>query len=122
MNYKSGSASSKQKTFSRLTDTQVFGHLKNQAEKQKLELLISKPLDLFQINTSYLNTDKTLTLILHIPMVARENKLNLLHFIPFLLSKSLGANTTVTHKVNKDLSAVGKDHQYKILGQMDLAG
>jgi len=122
MNYKSGSASSKQKTFSRLTDTQVFGHLKNQAEKQKLELLISKPLDLFQINTSYLHTDKTLTLILYIPMVARENKLNLLQFIPFMLSKSLGANTTVTHKVNKDLSAVGKDHQYKILGQMDLAG
>jgi len=70
----------------------------SQAEKQKLELLISKPSDLFQIDT-----------------------LNLLQFILFLLSQSLGANTVVTQKVNKDLIAVGKDHQYKILGQTELA-
>jgi len=85
-------------------------------------LLISKPSDLFQIDTLYLHTNKTLTLILHVPMVSEENKLNLLQFIPFLLSQSLGANTAVTPKVNKDIIAVGKDHQYKILGQTDLAG
>jgi len=38
------------------------------------------------------------------------------------LSQSLGANTTVTPKVNKDLIAGGKYHQYKILGQTNLAG
>jgi hypothetical protein len=54
-------------------------------------------------------------------MVAEDNKLNLLQFIPFPLSQSLGANTTVTPKVDKDLIAVGKHHQYKILGQTDLA-
>ncbi len=37
------------------------------------------------------------------------------------VSQSLGANTTVTPKVDKDLIAVGKHHQYKILGQTDLA-
>jgi hypothetical protein len=52
-------------------------------------------------------------------MVVEENKLNLLQIIPFLLSQSLGANTTVKHKINNDLIAVGKDHQYKILGQTD---
>ena len=54
-------------------------------------------------------------------MVAEDNKLNLLQFIPFPLSQSLGANTTVTPKADKDLIAVGKHHQYKILGQTDLA-
>ena len=100
---------------------QVFDHLQSQAEQSKLELLISKPSDLFQIETSYLHTNKTLTLILHVPMVAEENKLNLLQFIPFPLSQSLGANTTVTPKVDQDLIAVGKDHQYKLLGHTDLA-
>ncbi len=79
---------------------QVFDHLQNQAEQSKLELLISKPSDLFQIETSYLHTNKTFTLILHVPMVAEENKLNLLQFIPFPLSQSLGANTTVSVEVN----------------------
>ena len=101
---------------------QVFEHLQNQAEQSKLELLITKPSDLFQIETSYLHTNKTLTLILHVPMVAEENKLNLLQFIPFPLSQSLGANTTVTPQVDQDLIAVGKDHQYKLLGHTDLTG
>ena len=90
----------------------VFKHLQNQAELSNLELLISKPSDLFQIDSSYLHTNKTLTLILHVPMVAEEKKLNLLQFIPFPLSQSLGANTTVTPKVEQDLIAVGKNHQY----------
>ena len=101
---------------------QVFEHLQSQAEQSKLELLITKPSDLFQLETSYLHTNKTLTLILHVPMVAEENKLNLLQFIPFPLSQSLGANPTVTPKVDQDLIAVGKDHQYKLLGHTDLAG
>jgi hypothetical protein len=100
---------------------QVFNHLQDQADKQGLELLITQPSDLFQIDTSYLHGNKTVTLILHVPMVAEDNKLNLLQFIPFPLSQSLGANTTVTPKVDKDLIAVGKHHQYKILGQTDLA-
>jgi hypothetical protein len=100
---------------------QVFNHLQDQAEKQGLELLITQPSDLFQIDTSYMHGNKTVTLILHVPMVAEDNKLNLLQFIPFPLSQSLGANTTVTPKVDKDLIAVGKHLQYKILGQTDLA-
>jgi hypothetical protein len=83
--------------------------------------MINQPSDLFQIDTSYLHGNKTVSLILHEPMVSEENKLNLLQFIPFPLSQSLGANTTVTPKVYKDLIAVGKHHQYKILGQTDLA-
>jgi hypothetical protein len=55
-------------------------------------------------------------------MVAEGNKLNLLQFILFPLSQSLRANTTVTPKVEQDLIAVGKDHQYKLMGQTDLAG
>ncbi len=54
----------------------VFKHLQAQSNQQGLELLISKPSDLFQIDTSYLHANKTLTLILHVPMVAEENKLN----------------------------------------------
>jgi len=55
-------------------------------------------------------------------MVNEENNLNLLQFIPFPLSQSLGANTMVTPRVSKDLIAVGKNYQYKIKGQTDLAG
>jgi hypothetical protein len=83
--------------------------------------MINQPSDLFQINTSYLHGNKTVTLILQVPMVSEENKLNLLQFTPFPLSQSLGANTTITPKVDKDLIAVGKHHQYKILGQTNLA-
>jgi len=63
----------------------VFEHLQNQAEQANLELFIPKPSDLFQIETSNLHTNKTLTLILHVPMVAEENKLTQLatiHPIP----------------------------------------
>jgi hypothetical protein len=100
---------------------QVFQHLQDQAESQNLELMINQPSDLFQIDTSYLHGNKTVSLILHVPMVSEENKLKLSQFIPFPLSQSLGANTTVTPKVDKDLIAIGKHHQYKILGQTDLA-
>ena len=100
---------------------QVFQHLQDQAEKQGLEFLITQPSNLFQIDTSYLHSNKTITLILHVPMVAEDNKLNLLQFIPFPLSQSHGANTTVTPKVDKDLIAVGKHCQIKILGQTNLA-
>ena len=100
---------------------QLFKHLQDQADKQGLELLISQPSDLFQIDTSYLHRNKTIMLVLHVPMVADDKKLNLLQFIPFPLSQSLGANTTVTPKVEKDIIPVGKHHQYKILGKTDLA-
>ena len=100
---------------------QVFQHLEDQAEKQGLELLITQPSDLFQIDTSNMHSNKTIKLILHFPMVAEDNKLNLLQFIPFPLSQSLGANTIVTPKVDKNLIAMGKHHQYKILGQTNLA-
>ena len=36
-------------------------------------------------------------------MVSEDNKLNLLQFIPFPLSQSLGANTTITPKVDQHL-------------------
>jgi hypothetical protein len=89
---------------------QVFRHLQDQAKSQDLKLMINQPSDLFQIDISYLHGNKTVTLILHVPMVSEENKLNLLQFIPFPLSQSLGANTTVTPKVDKDLIALGKHH------------
>ena len=41
---------------------QLFNHLQDQADKQGLELLISKPSDLFQIDTSYLHHIKTILL------------------------------------------------------------
>ena len=75
---------------------QLYQHIQDQADKQGLELLINQLSDLFQIDTSYLHSNKTITLVLHVPMVAEDNKLNLLQFIPFPLSQSLGANTTVT--------------------------
>ena len=53
---------------------QVFQHLQDHAEKQGLELLITQPSDLFQIDTSYIHSNKTITLILHVPMVTEDNK------------------------------------------------
>jgi len=63
----------------------VFEHLQNQAEQSNLELLISKPSDLFQIDhidIDYLHTNKTLTLILHVPMVAEEKQTQLVTIHP----------------------------------------
>jgi hypothetical protein len=86
-----------------------------------MELLITKPSDLLQIEVSYLHGNGNLTLVIHAPMVTADNKLNLYQYIPFPLSHSLGANVSITPLLNKDLIAVGKQHQYKILGQTDLA-
>jgi len=66
-----------------------------------------------------MHANKTLTLILHIPMISVEKKLNLLQFIPSPLSQSLGVSTTKTPKVNKDLIAVGKNYQYKIMAKLN---
>ena len=46
------------------TINQVFQHLQDQAEKQGLELLNTQPSDLFQIDTSYMHSNKTVKLIL----------------------------------------------------------
>ena len=66
-------------------------------------------------------TDHSLSSHLARSMVMEGNKLNLLQFIPFPLSQSLEAITKVTPKVNKDIIAVGKNYQYKILEQTDVA-
>jgi hypothetical protein len=100
---------------------QIFQTLEQRATSQGMELLITKPSDLLQIDVSYLHGYGNLTLVIHAPMVSADNKLNLYQYIPFPLSQSLGANVSITPMVNKDLIAVGKQHQYKILGQSDLA-
>jgi hypothetical protein len=100
----------------------LFRHLQHQAEKQNMKLLPSKQSDLFQLDASYLhNSNHTMTLILHVPMIQEENQLNLLQYIPFPLSQTLDMNTTITPKVDQDLLAIGNDYQFKLLGQTDLA-
>jgi len=75
----------------------VFEHFQNQAEQSRLELLVSKPSDQFQIDTFYLHTNKTLTLIFYVSMVAEENKLNLLQSILFPVTISLSKHQRETY-------------------------
>ena len=87
-----------------------------------MDLLISAPSDLFQIDVSYFYKSHTnkLNIFLHIPMVNLNKLLKFFQFIKFSLAQNLGSNLTMMPNIDQDVLAIGQEHQFNMLNQSDL--
>jgi hypothetical protein len=87
-----------------------------------VDLLISAPSDLFQIDVSYFYKSHTneLNIFLHIPMVNPSKLLKFFQFIKFPLAQNLGSNLMMMPNIDQDLLAIGQYHQFNLLSQSDL--
>ena len=85
---------------------------------------VNKVTDLFQIPLSYVwqPNNKTLALLLHVPLVKEEYLLNMNQYLPFPLTQTLSNNHSLTPSVGQnDILAYSGFETYKILSQSDLA-
>jgi len=85
---------------------------------------VTQTTDLFQIPLSYVYQpgNKTVSLILHVPLVKHENLLQMHQYLPFPLSHDLSPNHSVTPAVGQnDILAYSGYETYKIVSQSDLA-
>ena len=71
------------------TINKIYNHLLKTASSQNMELLISRPSDLFQIDVSYYykSHSQELNIFLHTPMVKSQNIMKFFKFIPFPLTQ-----------------------------------
>ncbi len=76
----------------------IINHVIQVAKKKNLVPFVKFALDLFQIEVSHLYTLATneFTLILHIPMVANSNLLNLYKFLPLPIHFNFASNISIT--------------------------
>ena len=85
---------------------------------------VSKTTDLFQIPLSYVYQpgNRTLALLLHVPLVKPEYLLNLNQYLPFPLSHDLSPNHSLTPSVGQnDILAYSGFETFKTVSQSDLA-
>jgi hypothetical protein len=87
-----------------------------------MDLLISAPSDLFQIDVSYFYKSRIneFNIFLHVPLVNPSKLLKFFQFIKFPLAQNLGSNLTIMPNIVQDLLAIGQDHQFNFLSQSDL--
>ena len=104
------------------TINKMFQFLNTAAQQKGLQLLIKKPVDLFQTELSYFYhpEDKILNLFLHVPMVHPKNLLQFFQLVPFPIANSIKNNTSMMPNVKEDLIAVGAEHQFQLVSQTDL--
>jgi hypothetical protein len=79
--------------------------------------------DLFQIEVSHLYSPATneFTLILHVPMVAYSNLLNLYEFLPLPIHFDFAANISITPDVGQtNLLAIGHSQSFQAISSTDL--
>ena len=83
--------------------------------------VISNTTDLFQIPLSYVYQpgNKTIALLLHVPLVKPEYLLNLNQYLPFPLSHDLSPNHSLTPSVGQnDILAYSGFETFKIISQI----
>jgi hypothetical protein len=85
------------------------------AKKKNLVPFVKFASDLFQIDVSHLYTPakNELSLILHIPMVANSNILNLYEFLLLPIHFNFATNLSIMHKpaCNRTLAIISNDFQ-----------
>jgi len=79
----------------------LFLELQDFAKARNLLLLTEKPLDLYQVQTTYLAEGKNLVLMVHVPTVPREHLINLYRMHPLPLP--ISANHALIPDVKKDI-------------------
>ena len=101
-------------------------HIFQVARTNQMKSFVTRNSDFFQIETSYIwqPHNKTLSLLLHVPLARPEYILDLKQYLPFPLAHDLSANHSITPSVGAhDILAVSQDHTVgKILSQSDLQG
>jgi hypothetical protein len=98
-------------------------HLVQVAKKKNLVPFVKFALDLFQIEVSHLYMPATneFTLILHIPMVANSNLLNLYEFLPLPIYFNFTTNISITPDVGPtNLLTIGHSQSFQGISSADL--
>ena len=104
------------------TINKMFNFLTEKAKQSSMNLMISRPSDIFQMDTTYFYKQKemTLNLFVHIPMIQPANLLQFFQLVPFPISTTIKANASMMPEVKQDMLAVGAEHQFQIVSQSDL--
>ena len=102
----------------------VLAYVKDLCKEHHYEQLIHHTSDLYQLETSFLYNpeNQTFSTILHIPLVKKENLLQLYRFIPAPLNTDLTAGHSLAPQVgHQDLIAVNSNSTiFKVLSKTDL--
>jgi len=101
----------------------IIEHVTAVAKKKNLVPFVTFASDLFQIEVSHLyNPAKNeFTLILHVPMVANSNLLNLYEFLPLPIHFNFAANISITPDVGQtNLLAIGHSQSFQAISSTDL--
>jgi len=101
----------------------ILTHIIQVAKKKNLVPFVTFASDLFKIEVSHLYTLATneFTLILHIPMVANSNLLNLYEFLPLPIHFNFASNISITPDVGStNLLAIGHSQSFQTISSADL--
>ncbi len=101
----------------------INDHIVQVARKKNLVLFVKFAPDLFQIEVSHLYTLATneFTLILHIPMVANSNLLNLYKFLPLPIHFNFAFNISINLDVGAtNQLAIGHSQSFQAISSADL--
>ncbi len=101
----------------------IIQHVTAVAKKKNLIPFVTFASDLFQIEVShlYLPATNEFTLILHVPMVANSNLLNLYEFLPLPIHFNFAANISITLDIGQtNLLAIGHSQSFQAISSTDL--
>jgi hypothetical protein len=90
------------------TMVKLYKHLQLKAQNGNMELLVSAPSNLLQIDVSYFykSSATELNIFLHVPMVKPMKLLIFFQFIKFPLYQTSGQNYSMMPNIEKDLLAI----------------
>lgn len=78
------------------------------SKQHNCDLVSENPSDLFQMELSYLFDKNDITLILHVPMVPKDNLLRLMRFHPFPIP--ISDNNSLIPQLDHDVLAISSGH------------
>jgi hypothetical protein len=102
---------------------EIVKYIKEIAENSELLSFIHQPSDLFLVETSnvYKPDEKMFDLVMHVPLVAPHNLMQLYEFIPLPVHFNFSGNVSVTPEVgNNNMIAVGHSQSYQIISSSNL--
>jgi len=101
----------------------IIEHFTAVTKKKNLVLFVTFASNLFQIEVLHLYSPATneFTLILHLPMVANSNLLNLYEFLPLPIHFDFAANISITPDVGQtNLHVIGHSQSFPVISSTDL--
>jgi hypothetical protein len=102
---------------------EIVKYVNKIAANSELMSFIHQPSDLFLVETSYVYKpdEKIFVLVMHVPLVAPQNLMQLYEFIPLPVHFNFSGNVSVTPEVGNDnMIAVGHSQSYQIISSSDL--